>query len=245
MEQRIPKLSKNLFVSMCLATVLLVTGFVAWQGRTQNKQPVANGPSVVVVPPKDPSRTIKEPLPQLVNGLVGQYIDQTTGSECERIHGGSDDLKQRCYQLNTILYLVDGNVTGNFQQFVDNCNKNGWTMDGEPLDVAKLVGAAGASADTTTNKLSVAAKSQMPFGLLTPDIFGEQNFLKKDNMGAIVQIYSLDPTYEPISDSDFLYVLESEVPTLENYDFQGKVVDKLKTNPNFAVLVISAGPAMQ
>lgn len=236
-----PKFARKMAIGLATIVLLALVGLLAWQQRPHNKPADTKGPSIAVVPPKDSSRIIKEPLVQLVNGLVGQYIDQTSGSDCERIRGGANDGKQRCYQLNTILYLVDGNVTGNFSQFVDNCNKNGWTMDGQPLDANRLARAGQDS--QMPNNLSAAAQSQMSFGLLTPNFFGEQDFLKKDNLGAVVRIYSLDPAWEPMSDADFLYALKAEIPAPDSYDFQGKIVDKLKANPSLAVLVIAAGSA--
>jgi hypothetical protein len=135
-------------------------------------------------------------------------------------------------------------MTTNFLQIVKNLNDHGWTVDGSPIDADKFLYGELGSADSS-QKLSKATVSQTAFNSLTPALFGEQSFIKKANMGMILQAYSLsDIATDPISDSDMLYIMRSEIPMPETYDYQTKILDKIKADKTKAVLVLSAGPAV-
>lgn len=243
MKVRVQPILRKLLPWLLVLMLLLGAGYVLWQRRNHTTQTASNGTSVTVVPPRDPSRVIKEPLTQFVNGLMGTYIDQTSGSACERIHNSDGSTTDQCYQLNTIMFLVDGDMTSNVRQVVANANNSGWQMDGHALNADGILGTVAASVATDKSRNpSAAAQTQLAFAMITPKLFGEQSFIKKGNLGAIFQAYSMDDSADSVSESDMLYTLRSEIPAPANYDFQGKILDPLKTDHTKAVMVIAAGP---
>lgn len=204
-----------------IALVILVSaaGLVAWYqlAKSSSRQIAA---------------TRNKPLIEITKNIEGELLAITSGRQCER-----DGNANKCYQMQTAIFLADYPPDKNYTRLVSNLNLGNWTRDGEKITPLSQEQIEKFNTVVSQEPDSPQSASLWSIALLTPTFFGERDFLKKNNYVASVFV---TPDDQRVSDGDFLYALRAEIPAEETFDFNSKVFMPLKKSTNKIILAISA-----
>jgi hypothetical protein len=178
--------------------------------------------------------TKNKSLISLTKNIEGKLLAVTEGEECEsQSYGG------KCYQMQSAIFLVDYPPDKAYSQLVANLNQHNWTRGGQPVSALTKEQLDQLASNLKSNPDQNAEKSAstISLALLTPSFFGENIFLKKDSSAAYVFVWGDD---KQRSENDSLYILRSEIPAVDNFDFNNKVWNPFRESSNKTILVIAA-----